>query len=69
MPTQDYINAHELTAAYQAVCRSRAGLKEWAILAEYDVDPLDDDAEERIFEIIEDQAASEWASAERRAAA
>ena len=69
MPTQDYIDAHELTLAYNAVCCSRAGFEEWAILADYDVDPLDDDAEARIAEIISDQAASEWASAERRAAA
>ena len=62
MPNQSYIEAHELMAAYNAVLLSGAGLSDLATLAEYDIDPLEDDAEARIIEIIEDQATSEFAS-------
>ena len=62
MPTQSYIKAHELYAAYQAVCLSGAGLAELKTLAHYDVDATEDDAEERIIEIIQDECASEAAS-------
>ncbi|MEL6859279.1 MAG: hypothetical protein AAFO74_12905 [Pseudomonadota bacterium] len=62
MPNQSYIEAHELMAAYNAVLLSGAGKAELETLAEYDVDPLEDDAEERIIEIIEDQATSEAVS-------
>ena len=62
MQTQSYIEAHELYAAYQAVCLSGAGLAELKTLAHYDVDATEDDAEERIIEIIEDECASEAAS-------
>ena len=62
MPTQSYIEAHELYAAYQAVCLSGAGLAELKTLAYYDVDATEDDAEERIIEIIQDECASEAAS-------
>ena len=62
MPTQSYIEAHELYAAYQAVCLSGAGIAELKTLSFYDVDPTEDDAEERIIEIIEDECASEAAS-------
>ena len=62
MPTQSYIEAHELYAAYQAVCLSGAGLAEHKTLAYYDVDATEDDAEERIIEIIQDECASEAAS-------
>ena len=62
MTTQSYIEAHELYAAYQAVCLSGAGLAELKTLAHYDVDATEDDAEERIIEIIQDECASEAAS-------
>ena len=62
MPTQSYIEAHELYAAYQAVCLSGAGLAELKTLAHYDVDATEDDAEERIIESIADECASEAAS-------
>ena len=60
MPKQSYIEAHELMAAYNAVLLSGAGKAELETLAEYDIDPLEDDAEARIIEII--QASSEFAS-------
>ena len=68
MPSQSYIDAHELTQAYKAVCLNKAGFGSLQTLAHYDVDPLDDDAEERIIEIIEDQSA-EWQADYRRDAA
>ena len=61
MPTQSYIQTHELWLSYQAVCLSGAGLSELATLNEYGVDPLEDD-EDRVIEIIEDECASEAAS-------
>ena len=66
MPTQSYIEAHELYAAYQAVCLSGAGLAELKTLAYYDVDATEDDAEERIIEIIEDECAHECAYHKRK---
>ena len=66
MPTQAYIERHELYAAYQAVCLSRAGIAELKTLAYYDVDATEDDAEERILEIIEDECAHEWADKRRK---
>ena len=69
MPTQAYIESHELYAAWQAVCLSGAGLAELKTLAHYDVDATEDDVEERIIEIIEDECAHEWADNARKAAA
>ena len=69
MPHQSYIESHELYAAYQAVCLSGAGIAELKTLAHYDVDATEDDAEERIIEIIEDECAHEWADNARKAAA
>ncbi|MCH2075190.1 MAG: hypothetical protein MK130_10155 [Puniceicoccaceae bacterium] len=69
MPTQSYIEAHELYAAYQAVCLSGAGIAELKTLSFYDVDPTEDDAEERIIEIIEDECAHEQADFQRKVAA
>ena len=69
MPTQSYIEAHELYAAYQAVCLSGAGLSELKTLSHYDVDATEDDAEERIIEIIEDECACDRADFLRKAAA
>lgn len=62
MPTQSYIETHELWQAYQAVCLSGAGKAELETLAHYDIDPLADDAEEWIIEAINDQCASEAVS-------
>jgi len=59
MPTQSNIDAHELTAAYKAVCLNQAGFGALQVLAHYDVDALADDAEEQIIEIIESQA-DDW---------
>ena len=69
MPTQSYIEAHELYAAYQAVCLSGAGIAELKTLAHYDVDATEDGAEERIIEIIEDERAHEQADNLRKVAA
>jgi hypothetical protein len=69
MPNQAYILNHELWQAYQAVCLSGAGKAELATLAEYDIDPLADDAEEWVIEAIEDQCACERADNLRKEAA
>jgi hypothetical protein len=69
MPTQTYIEAHELWKAWEAVCLSGAGKAELQTLAEYDIDPLADDAEEWVLEAINDQCAHEWADNARKAAA
>ena len=69
MPTQAYIESHELYTAWQAVCLSGAGLAELKTLNFYDVDPTEQDAEERIIEIIHDECAHEWADNARKAAA
>ena len=69
MPTQAYILNHELWLAYQAVCLSGAGKAELQTLAEYDIDPLADDAEEWVVEAINDQCAHERADFARKAAA
>ena len=69
MPKQAYIESHELYAAYQAVCLSGAGIAELKTLSFYDVDPTEDDAEERIIEIIEDECAHEQADFQRKVAA
>jgi hypothetical protein len=69
MPTQSYIEAHELWKAYEAVCLSGAGKAELQTLAEYDIDPLADDAEEWVIEAIEDQCACERADNLRKEAA
>lgn len=69
MPSQSYIQNHELMAAYNAVCLSGAGKAELATLAEYDVDPLEADAEDRIIEIIEDECLHEQADNLRKVAA
>jgi hypothetical protein len=69
MPTQAYIQNHELWQAYQAVCLSGAGKAELATLAEYDVDALEDDAEGRVIEIINDECAHEKADFQRKVAA
>ena len=66
MATQAYIESHELYTAWQAVCLSGAGLAELKTLAHYDVDATEDDAEERIIEIIEDECAHEWADNRRK---
>ena len=68
MPTQSYIERHELYTAWQAVCLSGAGIAELKTLAHYDVDATEDDAEERIIEIIEDECAHEWADKARKVA-
>ena len=68
MPTQAYIERHELYTAWQAVCLSGAGIAELKTLAHYDVDATEDDAEERIIEIIEDECAHEWADNARKVA-
>ena len=66
MATQAYIERHELYTAWQAVCLSRAGIAELKTLAYYDVDATEDDAEERILEIIDDGGAHEWADNRRK---
>lgn len=69
MATQAYIESHELYTAYQAVCLSGAGIAELKTLAHYDVDATEDDAEERIIEIIQDECAHEHADNLRKVAA
>ena len=69
MTNQAYIETHELWQAFNAVCLSGAGLEDLAMLAKYDVDPLEDDAEERVIEIINDYCAHERADNLRKVAA
>lgn len=69
MSNQAYIKTHELWKAYQAVCLSGAGVSELLTLNEYDVDATEDDAEERVIEIINDECAHEKADSQRRVAA
>jgi hypothetical protein len=68
MPNEAYIEAHELMLAFRAVQLSGAGLSELQTLAHYDVDATEDDAEERVIEIIQDYCAHEKADFDRRAA-
>ena len=69
MSNEAYIQTHELMAAYTAVCLSGAGKAELETLAHYDVDPLEDDAEDRIVEIIEDECLHAEADFRRKVAA
>lgn len=69
MPNQAYIETHELWQAYNAVCLSGAGIAELKTLAHYDVDATEDDAEERVLEIIQDECAHERADFARKVAA
>ena len=69
MPNQAYIETHDLWKAWQAVCLSGAGVSELQVLADFDIDPLADDAEEWVVEAIEDQCAHERADFARKVAA
>lgn len=62
MPYSSYIHTHELWGAWEALGLGHAGIAELKTFAHYDVDATEDDAEERIIEIIEDECASEAAS-------
>ena len=65
---QAIIENHELWKAWEAVGLESAGFAELATFAHYDVDPLADDAEQRIIETIEDCCACDYADNARRAA-
>jgi hypothetical protein len=69
MPNEAYIQTHDLWQAWQAVCLSGAGIADLKTLAAYDVDPTEDDAEERVIEIIQDYCACERADNFRKEAA
>lgn len=69
MPTQAYILNHDLWKAYQAVCLSGAGIAELLTLNEYDIDATEDDAEERVVEIIRDECECAQADYRRKVAA
>ena len=66
MPTQPYIETHELWKAWQAVCLNAAGLSDLQILHDYDIPTLADDAEEWVIEAIEDECAHEFADNQRK---
>lgn len=66
MPNEAYIEAHELMLAFRAVQLSGAGLSELQTLSRYDVDATEDDAEDRIREIILDDCAHEYAYHKRK---
>lgn len=69
MPYSSYILTHELWKAWEALGLGHAGIPELKTLAHYDVDATEDDAEERIIEIIEDECAHEQADNLRKVAA
>lgn len=71
MPNEAYIEAHELMLAFRAVQFNGAGLSELQTLAHYDVliEATEDDAEDRIREIILDDCAHEAADFARKVAA
>lgn len=69
MPNEAFIEAHELMQAFRAVQLSGAGLSELQTLSHYDVDATEDDAEDRIREIILDYCADEQATYRRKVAA
>ncbi len=69
MPYSSYILTHELWQAWEALGLGHAGIPELKTLAHYDVDATEDDAEERIIEIIEDECAHERADFARKVAA
>ena len=57
MPTQDYIEDHELFDAYWAVQEDKVTRAHLRTFAHYDIDPLTEDFAE-ILEAITEQAAS-----------
>ena len=69
MPNEAYIEAHELMQAFRAVQLSGAGIAELKTLSHYDVDATEDDAEERVVEIILEYCADEQADFLRKEAA
>ena len=69
MPNEAYIEAHELMLAFRAVQLSGAGIAELKTLSHYDVDATEDDAEERVVEIILEYCADEQADFLRKEAA
>lgn len=66
MPNEAYIEAHELMLAFRAVQLSGAGIAELQTLSHYDVDATEDDAEERVVEIVKDECDHEYAYHKRK---
>lgn len=69
MPTESYILDHDLWQAFEAICLSQGSIDDLKTLAHYDVDATEDDAEDRVIEIINDECAHEQADSRRKVAA